>query len=200
MFSRADFQRWRDTTKIGAFTAFVSNAAQTFRRAAIDADFGVTLNNAQRVSSPILDVVPKTGTRVAVICRDGLPEYPIVLGEIYDDATEDGTVWIRADLDGLAGHVQIGGTKSVDVRVGSNPGLAGHTGLGDGKIRIGSDTVDIVEKLEQAMQLIKDLSVATANIVTSPGGETPDVASKAAINLVGTNATSAKALITPIVD
>lgn len=124
--------QWR----LGWYRARVSGSPRTHRRADVDPEWGATLQKALRVSSPILDVLFAAGTPVVVISRDGIPEHPAILGQLWDDTTPaDGmTVWIRADLATQPGHVEIGATKSILFRVGSNTGSI--TPLADGTIRI----------------------------------------------------------------
>lgn len=132
-YVRKVMERWR----IGWYRATVSSTGPTHRRVSIDPDWcETTLRRALRISSPILDVTPAVGTRVAVASQDGVPEVPAVLGQLWDDKAAPGnmSVWLRADLALHEGHAEIGATKSLHLVVGANP--VDITPLDDGSIKI----------------------------------------------------------------
>lgn len=114
----------------GFYVGVVSNALQSFRRVAIDANWGPTLEQARRVSSPLLDVIPAVDTRMAVISQDGVPEFPAVFGKVWDDEglAADMTAWLRSNLQEHPGHVELGAEDGIRIRLGSNTAEIDETG------------------------------------------------------------------------
>lgn len=141
-------ERWKELMESelrpGFYAAAVSNALQSLRRVAIDAEWGPTLEQARRISSPILDVIPSVETRVAVISQDGVPEFPAVLGKLWDDAApaDEMTVWLRANLQEHAGHVELGAENGLRIKVGVNDGSIEETN--DGVIALDGDEAHIL--------------------------------------------------------
>lgn len=109
--------------RLGFFRA-VGSAAQSLRRVDLDADFGIPFRKVQRISSPLLDVIPAAGTPLAVLARHGVPEFPAYVGAIWDDVQTAGgmTAWLRANLEEHAGYVELGAENGVRIVVESNGG------------------------------------------------------------------------------
>src|SRR5699024_10002275 len=70
----------------GFYIARVSSPSQTYRRAQIVPEWLVegALDNVRRIASPILDVIPAAGARMAILSQDGVPELGAVMGQVWD--------------------------------------------------------------------------------------------------------------------
>lgn len=106
--------------RIGFFVGAVSNALRDFRRTDVDAEWGPTLERARRIASPVVDVIPAVGTRMAVLSQDGVPEFPAVVGQIWDDMADEMTAWLRANLEQHPGHIELGADKGLRIIVGEH--------------------------------------------------------------------------------
>lgn len=108
--------------RMGFYVGRVSNALQSWRRVAVDAEWGPTLERVRRISSPVLDVIPARGTRLAVFSQDGVPEFGAVIGQIWDDlgGPELMSAWLRANLEKHPGHIELGATQGLRIVVGEN--------------------------------------------------------------------------------
>lgn len=142
-------ERWQEMIekhlRPGFYAAKVSNALQSLRRVAIDAEWGATWEQARRISSPLLDVIPEAGSRVAVISQDGVPEFPAVFGKIWDDAgpVDQMTAWLRANLEEHAGHLELGADKGIRIQVGKDTTTITETNDGEIVIESAQGDVDI---------------------------------------------------------
>jgi hypothetical protein len=113
--------------RFGAYTARATGVARTFRRLQVSADWYPegALDYARRVASPILDVIATGDTYMAVTSHDGVPELPLVLGQVWDERVKAMTVWVRAYLDAHPGRLEVGALKSLLLRVGTDSGWEG---------------------------------------------------------------------------
>lgn len=129
--------------RTGFYHALVSGSDDEFRRHAVDAEWGPTLNNVRRISSPILDIIPSIGTRVAVLSQDGVPEFAAMIGQVWDDlgTPKKMTAWLRANLQEHPGHIELGGEKGIRIVIGANPGSI--TPPADGSAVIDADLVEV---------------------------------------------------------
>lgn len=111
-------RRWRH----GWYPAKVSVHDETYRRLQVVPNWmpDSAIDHVRRVASPILDVIPAIGTRLAVLSQDGVPEFGAVIGQIWDDLAAPATAWIRANLQDSPGRIEVGAEKSVHIRVVSN--------------------------------------------------------------------------------
>jgi len=109
---------WRDR-RPGFYAAKVTGVLQSFRRQQLDpAWMDTAFDGIRRISSPILDVIPAVGMRMAVLSEDGVPERAAYIGRLWDDAAQKLTVWLRANLATDPGRLEVGATKSLHIRVG----------------------------------------------------------------------------------
>lgn len=121
----------------GWYLAQITSVARSWRRVQLRPSWTTdALEHARRISSPILDVIPAVGTRVAVISEDGVIEAPAVIGQVWDNAStaEDMTAWLRAHLAEHPGHLELGATNSIRLCVGEN--TVDITPLEDGRLHI----------------------------------------------------------------
>ncbi|MFG0245734.1 MAG: hypothetical protein ACF8MF_06770 [Phycisphaerales bacterium JB052] len=164
-----------------------AGAARTFRRVSADAEWGASLPFVRRIDNPILDVVPPEGARLAIVSQDAMPEFPAYVGVVSDDqnAPEGMTVWLRADLQQHEGVVELGATKSVRIKVGSNdvdisPGEDGSVEIktagggltidSQGKIALGTQTVNLLKQVSDLAGLVEALNTNLSTAVCAPGG------------------------------
>src|SRR5690554_3172286 len=117
-----EFDRLLRRVRKGFYIARITDPAQTYRRVQTVPDWLTegALDNMRRIASPILDVIPAVGARMAVISQDGVPELGAVLGQIWDDLAPKMTVWLRANLQKSPGHLEVGATQGLRIRVGEN--------------------------------------------------------------------------------
>lgn len=144
-------QRWR----LGWYISTVKAEADQFGRVAGVAEWGPTQQRIRRIASPLVDVIPAIGTRVAVMCQDGVPVFPAWIGQVWDDlgTPTQMTAWLRANLAAHPGQVELGATEGVRVHVGPNnvdiiPVGAGHIVIGNGTV----DLVDVCHRLVAALR------------------------------------------------
>ena len=159
----------------GFYAATVSAAGDALRRSQIVPEWmgDGALERALSIQSPILDVRPSVGATVAVIGRDGLPERPAILGVLWDRVPTL-TVWLRADLARHAGHVELGATRSVRVRVGPDPGEI--AALADGRISIGNGVGEVVADLAVVCEQLASVTsalAATAGSIAAAAAASP---------------------------
>jgi len=116
-----DLRRELRERRPGFYAATVSAAGDAMRRVQLVPEWlqDGALDRALAILPPLLDVVPPVGARLATMGRDGLPARPAWFGVLWDRAPEL-TAWLRADLARHAGHVELGGLKSVRLRVGED--------------------------------------------------------------------------------
>lgn len=105
----------------GFYASRVSAAADALRRVQLVPEWlqDGAINQALAILPPLLDVAPPVGARLATMGRDGLPGRPAWFGVLWD-RTQTMTAWLRADLARHAGHVEMGATQSVRIRVGAD--------------------------------------------------------------------------------
>lgn len=139
--------------RMGFYVGVVSNAMQSFRRSAVDAEWGPTLERIRRISSPILDVIPARGTRMAVLSQDGVPEFGAVVGKIWDELglAEHMTAWLRANLEEHPGHIELGADKGLRIVVGTNtvdiePIEEGRVEIVASHVVVDSDDIRLVDE------------------------------------------------------
>ena len=136
----------------GFYVGDITNPKQSKRRIQASADWAADgeIPQVVRIASPILDIIPPVGIKVAMMARDGVTEYAAYLGQFFDDGAVDKmTAWIRANLTDEPGHIEVGGEKSVKIYVGSNSGSTSSPG--SGKIYIGSDLVEVLSELSDTL-------------------------------------------------
>lgn len=160
-----------EETRVGYYVATVTNSARTFRRVNakpewLDQD-GEDLEGILRVANPILDVIYRVGTRVAVLSQDGIPEAGAVIGAVSDDkeTPETNTVWIRADLQTAEGHVELGATKSIRIQVAANGGTI--VPLADGTVRLEGVVIELGDGATKFVALGPDVESELASIATT---------------------------------
>jgi hypothetical protein len=105
----------------GFYASRVSAAADALRRVQLVPEWlqDGAIEQALAILPPLLDVAPPVGARLATMGRDGLPGRPAWFGVLWD-RTQTMTAWLRADLARHAGHVELGATSSVRIRVGAD--------------------------------------------------------------------------------
>jgi len=97
------------TYSLGAYRALVSGY-KAASQVLVDPDWLGSPVRARTVESPILDIVPKVGTPMAVVCQDAAPSFPLAVGQIKEEgASEAMTAWVRADLNDAPNDIQVGG-------------------------------------------------------------------------------------------
>jgi len=197
-----------EETRAGFYIATVTNAHKSYRRQDAEpewVDDGESLEDLLRISSPIIDVIPATGTRVAVISQDGLPEAGAVLGAVTDDKQPNNlrTVWIRADLEDHEGFVELGATKGVRISVGPNPDDLTPVSTNDievdcpGEIRLGAAAVEyvalasLVKTQLDAMRLVLNGHLHSG-VTTGPGTSGPLVTPLPALGGVASTKTKSE--------
>jgi|GEM_PF-5173562 len=117
-----EFDRLLRRVRKGFYVARITDPAQTYRRVQAVPDWLAegALDNMRRIASPILDVIPAVGARMAIISQDGVPELGAVMGQIWDDLAPKMTVWLRANLQKNPGFLEVGAAKGLRIRVGEN--------------------------------------------------------------------------------
>lgn len=129
--------------RLGFYHATVSGSPDEYQRQDVDAEWGPTLKRVRRIASPILDVVAPLGARMAVLSQDGVPEYAATIGQVWDDlgTPKAMTAWLRANLLKHPGHVELGATKGVRIRVGANTVTV--TPLADGTLELDATNIKL---------------------------------------------------------
>ncbi|MFB6372700.1 MAG: hypothetical protein ABEN55_06225 [Bradymonadaceae bacterium] len=165
--------------RLGFYVGVVSHALRSLRRVDVDAEWGPTMKRLRRISSPILDVIPATGTRMAVLSQDGVPSLGAILGQVWDDAgtADDMTAWLRANLEEKSGHLELGAEEGLRIKVGQNAAEIEKTedgrivieSEGSGTVRIKNGSHELLErlsttlgKLSEALNTLANDKVATA--------------------------------------
>lgn len=146
----------RRAFRIGFYVADVKKAAtNAVRSSSIFTDWDTTMEHVGRVSSPLLDVIPAVGTKVAILSRDGVPSRAAILGAFVatGETVSSFTAWIRANLEQKPGQVEIGAESGIRITIRNNDGdletieaqsiwiEADKVVLKSGDIRLGSDGV-----------------------------------------------------------
>lgn len=181
----------------GFYISEIKSAVQSYRRTQHDPEWmdDGAVDNAKRIASPILDIIPPVGARVAMLSQDGVPELGAVLGMIWDEKVQPLTAWIRANLAQHPGHIEIGAIKGIRIIIKTeDPAKAKDTPnqdpLPDGTIAIEADDVllgaadatkevalgpdvdsqfnAIVVELNKLIAYINGLAPATAAPITVP--------------------------------
>ena len=176
-----------DLYRMGYYRATVSIAERSYHRAQIVPtwmpDGAVEL--VRRIQPAIHDVIEAVGERVAVISEDGVPERSTIMGRIWEqkDAAQRMTVWLRAHLQKHPGHLEIGATKGIKIRVGGNEVTL--TPLADGTLELDADVsitlgsgatdpVALSSKVEARLQAIEDyLASHEHTYINASGSPTP---------------------------
>jgi hypothetical protein len=126
----------------GYYVSLVTDAVQSFRRLQHAPEWLAegAPDLAKRIGSPILDVIPAVGSRLAMISQDGDPDRAAWFGQVWDELASELTVWIRANLASDPGRIELGANKSIHIRIGSagddTSGEFTLTPLDDGTVRI----------------------------------------------------------------
>jgi hypothetical protein len=182
---RDELERAMRRLRKGFYAADVTHHRQSFRRVQVDPEWldGGAVDYIRRISSPIIDVIPKLGTRMAVISQDGVPELGAVLGQIWDDLAELPTAWIRANLQKSPGRLEVGAEESIHIVVKDRDGDVKESfeldDIGGGVIhieadgvRIGSSTVDLLGEVSSQLtelQTALDAVKTFGNAIQSNG-------------------------------
>lgn len=154
--------RTLDKLRLGFYT-LTSSGNQDYNRVQGEANWGAPVRSLRRVSNPILDVIPKVGSKLAILSQDGVVELGAWIGEIFDDETEAGTVWIRANLEDNPGILNLGATKAIVIEVGSNGQTV--TVKPDGTVWIDGDSIELGGN---TAGLLKELLFSTLVTHTHP--------------------------------
>ena len=134
----------------GFYVSVCSIAEQTFRRVQhvpLWLDDGA-IDYGRRIASPILDVIPAVGARLAVISEDGDPNRSAWIGQVWDDLMPKLTVWIRANLAMEPGRLEVGANGSIHIVVRGEDGADVKGGftmtpLDDGTITIENENASL---------------------------------------------------------
>lgn len=105
--------------RMGFYAAKTTGVLQQWRRVQVAPEWmpNSAAQRMRRIASPLLDVVPPASAWVAMIAQDGVPELSTVLGMIWDDRVAPLTAWVRAQLATQPGHMEIGATRGVRIRL-----------------------------------------------------------------------------------
>jgi hypothetical protein len=119
---RDEVDRLMRRLRTGFYVGEVSHPEQSYRRVQIVPEWigDGAVDRFRRIASPVLDIIPAAGSRMAVLSQDGMPELGAIIGQIWDDLAEPMTVWLRANLAQSPGHLELGAAKGLRIRVGSN--------------------------------------------------------------------------------
>ena len=202
----------------GYYVSLVTDAVQSFRRLQHVPEWlseGAP-DLAKRIGSPILDVIPAVGSRLAMISHDGDPDRAAWFGQVWDELASELTVWIRANLASDPGRIELGANKSIHIRIGSAGDDAsgeftltplddgtvrietagGQLVIGaDGKIYLGNGLVNLVSQVGDLADRVADIceQIGLAQVPTAIGPQeltTAPVISgaiKTAVQLISTN-------------
>lgn len=152
--------------RLGFYHAKISSSPDEYRRHAADAEWGPNIQRLRRIASPILDIVPAIGTRMAVLSQDGVPEFGALLGQVWDN---DGTpakmtAWLRANLQLHPGYLELGGENGLRIIVGSNskditPPAAGSVVVNASLVELGGESLSTwiarADRVESRLQAIE---------------------------------------------
>lgn len=130
--------------RAGHYIAAVTGVYRSFRRLQIKPEWNDDpIDWTVRVASPILDVLPAAGTRMAVLSQDGAVDYAATIGQIWDELAPRMTVWIRAHLGTQPGRLEVGAERSIHIRAGTLDAVSNEAAdslgieeLPDGTIRV----------------------------------------------------------------
>lgn len=112
------------TYSLGAYRAVVSGLSSA-SQVLVDPDWLGAPVRARTVESPILDIRPKRGTPMAVVCQDAAPSFPLALGQLKEEgASEAMTAWVRADLDEEPDVIRVGAETLTELGTGEGSGVA----------------------------------------------------------------------------
>lgn len=157
----------------GFYIAKVTNALQTLRRAQLTPEWmdEGALEQARRISSPLLDVIPAVGTRMATLSQDGVPEYPAWVGKIWDDEgpVSAMTAWLRANLEEHPGHVELGAEDGIRIKVGANTEQIDETA--DGEVVVESEDGNNRLRLKPDGTVLVESSTGDNRMKLKPDGE-----------------------------
>ncbi|MDZ7703373.1 MAG: hypothetical protein U5L04_02685 [Trueperaceae bacterium] len=172
---REEWERIKRRIRVGWYTAEVSGAKQSYRRTQIVPEWirDGALDGARRIASPILDVIPPQGARMAVLSQDGVPEFAATIGQVFDDLTDATTVWLRANLEDSPGHLEVGADKGIRIRVGSNDAndeaAFAMNETADGELVIESDDGGCSVTLKPGGNIVLDTGGATVHLAGTSG-------------------------------
>lgn len=139
---------------IGAYRALVSGVASA-SQVLVDPDWLGAPVRARTVESPILDIVPKDSTPMAVVCQDGVHSFPMAIGQIKEEGASDAmTAWVRADLRDAPDDIEVGGD--------------GVTKLGTSGSKSGVATLDTTVAALGAHKTALDAAIDTYLAITPP--------------------------------
>jgi hypothetical protein len=177
-------ERYLRRFRLGWYISQTKNGGDDFGRVSATAEWGPNQSKVRRIASPILDVIPAIGTRVAVMAQDGVPAFPAWIGQVWDDLGTPAqmTAWLRAQLSEHPGQVELGATEGVRIHVGTNnveidPVGAGHIVIGNGTV----DLVDVCHRLIAALRTanaggfpLDPATLATLTILEAELGQIKD--------------------------
>jgi hypothetical protein len=188
--------------RFGFYVSQIRSAVQSYRRIQHSPEWldGGPVDHAKRIASPILDIIPPLGARMAMLSQDGLPELAASLGMVWDELVEPLTVWVRANLAQHPGHIEVGAIKGIRIiiraeDVAKAKGTPEQDPLPDGTIAIEADEVllgaddatkevalgpdvedeldDISNTLDAIEQWISAVSAAVGVVYPVPGPSVP---------------------------
>ncbi len=104
----------------GYYASRVTDALQSLKRVQHLPEWLAegAIDNAKRISSPLVDVIPAVGTRLAMISQDGDPDRPAWFGQVWDELAEQMTAWLRANLAEHPGYVELGAENGLTIIIG----------------------------------------------------------------------------------
>jgi hypothetical protein len=136
----------------GYYASRVTDALQSLKRVQHLPEWLAegAIDNAKRISSPLVDVIPAVGTRLAMISQDGDPDRPAWFGQVWDELAEQMTAWLRANLAEHPGHLELGAENGLTIIIGEQRlditpenGVLRIEAKGGGKILVKADLVEI---------------------------------------------------------
>lgn len=137
--------------RLGFYHATTSSSPDDYRRQSGTAEWGPDIRGLRRISSPILDIIPAIGTRLAVLSQDGVAEFGAFIGQVWDDSNTAAamTAWLRANLVDHPGQLELGATEGIRIRVGTN--TIDITPLADGTVEIDGTNIKLGASATQAV-------------------------------------------------
>jgi hypothetical protein len=108
--------------RLGFYRARVTTPNAGNKRQHVATDWNPDAMTTRQVSSSLLDVTPKVGTRVAVMSQDGVVSFGATIGKIWDGSAtpEEMKSWLRQNEQTFPGVVEMGSVEKVRCKVGDN--------------------------------------------------------------------------------
>ena len=190
-----------EQVRAGHYIAAITGVYRSFRRTQISPEWNDDpIDWVVRIASPILDVMPAAGTRMAVMSQDGAVDYAATVGQIWDDLAPQMTVWIRAHLGTQPGRLEVGAARSVKITAGVEDTLGvdamdslGIEELPDGMFKVEAPTIHIGN---DAGEVVRDLSDVCQRLTALTGAAKRSSALSAAATTF-TTATPAPGVASP---